>query len=118
MSFQKTALRKGNLPQAFHGPNKQYFFLMDSLPPNFSYSSQIRFIIQKKERTPPNTQKQSLFLPTLIMQKVNETSQRNEACWLPRASRWAALTWEVMAIRELAGLAVLNPQSQLLLAAF
>lgn len=85
MSFQKTALRKGNLPQAFHGPNKQYFFLMDSPPPNFSYSSQIRFIIQKKEQTPRNAQKQSLFLPFLIMQKVNETSQWNEACRLSRA---------------------------------
>lgn len=56
MSFQKAALGKGNLPQAFHSLNKQYFFLMDSPPPNFSCSSQIRFIVQKKERTPPNAQ--------------------------------------------------------------
>lgn len=36
MSFQKTALRKGNLPPAFQGPNKQYFFLMDSAPPDLA----------------------------------------------------------------------------------
>lgn len=69
MSFQKTALRKGNLPQTFPGPNKQYFFLMDSPPPNFSCSSQIRFIIQKSEEGHKNAQKQSLFLPLLIMEK-------------------------------------------------
>lgn len=69
MSFQKTALRKGNLPQTFPGPNKQYFFLMDSPPPNFSCSSQIRFIIQKSEEGHKNAQKPSLFLPLLIMEK-------------------------------------------------
>lgn len=69
MSFQKTALRKGNLPPAFPGPNKQYFFLMDSPPPNFSCSSQIRFITQRSEGRPQNAQKLSLFLPLLIMGK-------------------------------------------------
>ena len=77
MSFQKTALRKGNLPPAFPGPNKQYFFLMDSPPPNFSCSSQIRFITQRSEGRPQNAQKLSLFLPLLIMgkKKTNPNTQ-------------------------------------------
>lgn len=81
MSFQKTALRKGNLPPAFPGPNKQYFFLMDSPPANFSCSFQIRFITQKSEGKPPNAQKSSLFLPLLMMkkkEKKNPTKQTNE----------------------------------------
>lgn len=77
MSFQKTALRKGNLPPAFPSPNKQYFFLMDSPPPNFSCSSQIRFITQRSEGRPQNAQKLSLFLPLLIMGKKKKKTQAN-----------------------------------------
>lgn len=55
-------------------------------------------------------------LPFLIMQKVNESSQWNEACWLFQGtSCWAALVWEVMSITEPGGLVGINPQSQLLL---
>ena len=84
MSFQKTALRKGNLPPAFPGPNKQYFFLMDSPPPNFSCSSQIRFITQRSEGRPQNAQKLSLFLPLLIMEKKNNQTNRQN---FPKVTR-------------------------------
>ena len=111
MSFQKTALRKGNLPGAFQGPNKQYFFLMDSP------SLQILAAVPKSDSLPKrtnerrtNAQKRSLFLPLVTMQNAKETSQR-QLCVLGFQDPGcrAAELWEVPATTETGGLAAIDP---------
>lgn len=114
MSFQKTALRKGNLPGAFQGPDKQYFFLMAS--PSLQILAAVpksdSFAKRTNERC-KNAQKPSLFLPLLIMRNAKDTSQRQVCILRVQDARcWAALPWGVSATSETGGLAALDPRSQ------